>query len=319
MKIAIFENDTVMQKDVDISILSDLGNAKFYDFSQGQDLVDKIGDSEAILLNKSPLPRETLEKCPNLKYIGLFSTGFNTVDLEYASSRGIVVSNVPDYASNAVVQHVFALILNQFSRVADYSKSVDDGDWIRSKSFCYTHVPTFELSGCTIGIIGFGSIGKKVAEVAKSFGMNVIAYTRTVPENAVGVEFVSLDELISRSDIVTIHCPLTPKTEKLINADTLAKMKPSAMLINTSRGGVIDEQALAYALNNDIIAAAGLDVLTHEPMLAENPLFRAKNCVITPHIAWAPQQTRERLVNLAAENFLAWKNGSPINIVNEKL
>lgn len=319
MKIAIFENDTVMQKDVDISILSDLGNAKFCDFSQGQDLVDKIGDSEAILLNKSPLPRETLEKCPNLKYIGLFSTGFNTVDLEYASSRGIVVSNVPDYASNAVVQHAFALILNQFSRVADYSKSVNDGDWIRSKSFCYTHVPTFELSGRTIGIIGFGSIGKKVAEVAKSFGMNVIAYTRTVPENAVGVEFVSLDELILRSDIVTIHCPLTPKTEKLINADTLAKMKPSAMLINTSRGGVIDEQALAYALNNDIIAAACLDVLTHEPMLAENPLFRAKNCVITPHIAWAPQQTRERLVNLAAENFLAWKNGSPINIVNEKL
>ncbi|MFA5658039.1 MAG: D-2-hydroxyacid dehydrogenase [Oscillospiraceae bacterium] len=316
MKIVIFENDTVTKGDVDLSVLEKLGDVEFFGFSQGRELIERIGDAQAVFVNKSPMTAEVIKSCPDLKYVGLFSTGFNNIDLSCASKHNITVTNVPAYSTDAVAQHVFAYILNHFSRVSEYAKTVFDGDWIRSRSFCYFHLPTYEIRGLTLGIIGFGSIGKKVSKIAAAFDMNVIVHTRTAPKSTENIELVSLEELFRRADVVTVHCPLNEQTRHMINAKTLSLMKKSAYLINTSRGGTVDEQALADALNSEIIGGAGLDVVDVEPMLENNPLRLAKNCTITPHIAWAPKQTRQRLVNIAAENFISWENGRIINAVN---
>ncbi len=318
MKIAIFENDTVTKGDIDLSVLKALGDVSFYDYSSGQLLIDRIGDAEIVFLNKSPMTADVIESCPNIKYIGLFSTGFNTVDLNATNKKNITVTNVPGYSTNAVAQHVFAFILNHYSRISDYSKTVYEGDWIKSESFCYFHIPTYEISGLTIGIIGFGEIGRKVCEIAKAFDMKVLVHTRTVIKDYQNAEFVTLEELMRRSDIVSVHCPLNEKTRHIINKDTLSLMKKTAYLINTSRGGTVNEQELADALNSGVISGAGLDVIDTEPMLENNPLRLAKNCTITPHIAWAPCQTRQRLVDMVADNFKAWLNGEPKNVVNIK-
>lgn len=319
MKIVFLDTHTVSKGDVKFDAIAELGDVSFFDYTKNEDVAARIGDSDAVICNKSPITRDVFEKCPNLKYIGLTATGYNNVDLEAATMHGAVVSNVPEYSTNAVAQHVFALILHYFNRVSEYSKGVAEGDWINSTMFSYFHLPIYEISDLKIGIIGFGSIGKKVCEIASAFGMKVLVYTRTKPikNNDNNVEFVSLDELLSNSDVVTIHCPLNEQTQNLICEKNLVKMKNTALLINAARGPIVNEDDLAFSLNNDIIAAAGLDVVAVEPMLESNPLRTAKNCFITPHIAWAPKQTRERLINIVAQNLKAFIKNSPQNIVNK--
>ena len=250
----------------------------------------------------------------NLKYVGLLSTGYNIVDWDYCKEVGIPVCNIPSYSTAAVAQLTFALILEHTNAVAIHSQSVHGGEWAACKDFCYQKTPLTELLGKTIGIIGFGSIGKAVAKIALAFGMKVIASTNH-PAPFEGVEFTDKDTLLANADFVSLHCPLTEKTEGMVNADFLAKMKPSAMLINTSRGQVVNENDLAEALKNGIIAAAGLDVLSQEPPKADNPLFGLKNCHITPHIAWAGYETRVRLMEICKENLRAFSLGKPINVV----
>jgi len=316
VKIVILDFDTVSSGDINFKDLEALGKVTKYGYSELNEVADRIGDAEVALCTKSVISDEVFQKCTNLKYIGLFSTGFNNVDLESATRHNATVSNVPEYSTNAVAQHVFALILHHFSKVCEYAKTVENGEWIKSTLFTYFGSPIFDISNFTLGIIGFGSIGKKVSEIAIAFGMKVISYTKKIPTNSDKVEFVSLDELLEKSDIVTIHCPLNDETKGLICEKTLQKMRKSALLINTARGGIINESDLASALNNGLISAAGLDVLTDEPMLESNPLRNAKNCFITPHIAWSPKTVRERLVKMVVDNFNAWSNGLPQNVVN---
>lgn len=315
MRIVILDGDTVSRNDIDLNIFNKFGDVSFYGFTPKKEVATRISDADVVFCNKSLITEEVLEKCKNVKYIGLFATGFNNVDLDSAKRHNVTVCNVPSYSTNAVAQHVFALVLGFYNHVSEYSKSVADGRWIRSELFSYFDIPIYELAGQTMGIVGYGSIGQKVAEIAKAFSMNVLVYTRTVRENPYDIEFVSFDELLKRSDVVTLHCPLTPKTRGLINSEKLALMKKNAILINTSRGPIVNELDLAQALENEVIAGAGLDVVTVEPMLETNPLHNAKNCVITPHIAWAPLQTRKRLVNIVIENYKAWLDGKPQNVV----
>lgn len=315
MRIVILDGDTISCNDIDLSGFYELGDVSLYGFTPKEEIAKRISDAEVVFCNKAPITEEVLSKCNNLKYIGLFATGYNNVDLDAAKRHNVTVCNAPSYSTNAVAQHVFALILSFYNHVSEYSKSVARGDWVQSKMFSYFDIPIFELAGKTIGIVGYGSIGRKVAEIARAFSMNVLVFTRTIPQNIQGIEFVNFDELLKRSDIVSLHCPLTEKTRGMINSEKLAMMKKSAILINTSRGPIVDEKDLAEALENEVIAGAGLDVVKVEPMLESNPLLNAKNCIITPHIAWAPYQTRKRLVNLVLENYKAWNNGKPQNVV----
>lgn len=315
MKIVILDKRTVTEGDVSLEAIEQLGEVVSFDFTTPEEMVDHIGDAEAVLCNKTFMKREIMEQCPNLRYIGLFATGYNNVDLIAAKELGIVVCNAPAYSTDAVAQHAFALLLHITNKVSTYNDSVQAGGWIESRTFSYFPYPISELSGMTFGILGFGSIGKKVAGIAKAFGMRVIVYTRT-PGQYEGVEYVSEEELFKHSDVLSIHCPLTDATRGFVDASRLAKMKSTAILINTARGPVVNEEDLANALNAGTIAAAGLDVLSHEPMKEDNPLRQAKNCVITPHVAWAPKQTRERLIGIVAENIRQYEAGSPINVVS---
>ncbi|MEG0614268.1 MAG: D-2-hydroxyacid dehydrogenase [Oscillospiraceae bacterium] len=317
MKIVILDRKTLTNDDISFAEIEALGDVVSYSSTPNELIVERICDADVVLCNKSPITKEVISACKNLKYIGLFATGYNNIDIKAASERGIVVSNAGEYSTMAVAQHVFALILEHYSKVSGYSSSVKNGDWERSDTFSYFLSPTYEILGQTIGIIGFGSIGKAVAKVADAFGMKVIISTRTLPPKGLfPYEFVSRDEVFARADILTLHCPLTELTAGLINAENLAKMKKTALLINTSRGGTIIEQELADALNSGVIAGAGIDVLTNEPM-KNSPLKTAKSCVITPHIAWSPRQTRERLITIVAKNLGAFISGKPINVVNK--
>ena len=271
--------------------------------------------SEAIICNKALIDREVVEACPKLKYVGLLATGYNNIDLEACSEKGIVVANAPNYSTNSVAQQTFAFILQLATNIDEYNKSVHDGDWVKSKQFSYFPYPIHEVCGKTLGIYGFGNIGKAVAKIADAFGMKVLITTRTKPVDC-NYEIVDKDELFSRADYLTIHSPLNTDTKELVNKKTLSLMKKTAFFINTSRGGVVNEQDLADALNSDMIAGAGLDVLTVEPMVEGNPLLTAKNCIITPHIAWASFEARTRLITLVAENFRAFKQGKTQNVVN---
>lgn len=317
MKIVVLDSETVSQNDVSLDKIKALGEVKIYGYTPNEQVADRIGDADGVICNKCLITDEVFEKCKNLKYVGLFATGYNNVDIVSATRHGAVVCNVPSYSTNSVAQHTFAFILNYFNRVAEYNNTVQKGDWVNYKLFSYFYIPIQEISGMTLGIIGFGEIGQKVSEIAKAFGMNVVAYSRTKEKitNA-GVKSVSLEELLKTSDVVTLHCPLTEETKEIINAKTLKMMKPSALLVNTSRGGVINEQDLADALNNDVIAHACVDVIIYEPMREECPLRGAKNCTITPHIAWAPKKTRERLLGVVEENIKCYLNGKPQNVVN---
>lgn len=314
MKITVLDGYTENPGDLSWEWLETLGECTIFDRTPAELIAERTKDCDIIITNKTPLRRELLETLGSLKYIGLLSTGYNIVDWEYCKEKGIPVCNIPSYSTSAVAQLVFALILEITNSVGIHSESVHSGEWSACKDFCYWKTPLTELNGKTLGIIGFGKIGKAVAKIALAFGMKVVASTNH-PEPLENIEFCSKDELLAKSDFVSLHCPLTPLTEGMVNADFLSKMKPSAVLINTSRGQVVDEDALADALRNGRIAGAGLDVLSAEPPKAENPLFGLKNCFITPHIAWAGFETRERLMKICRENVEAFLNGAPQNIV----
>ncbi|MBE6862486.1 MAG: D-2-hydroxyacid dehydrogenase [Ruminococcus sp.] len=316
MKISVLDwNTMTMNGDLSPEIFSEYGETVIHERTSAEDTVKNIGDAEAVLCNKVVITKDIIDKCQNLRYIGLFATGYNNIDTVYAADKGITVCNAGQYSTNAVAQHVFAFILDYFSRISLYDKAVKNGEWDTSPIFSYFPYSTGELYGKTIAVIGFGSIGRTVAEIAEAFGMKVIVSTRTIPKDC-PYELADIKTAASRADILTLHCPLTDATKGLINSDLLSVMKKSAILINTSRGGTVVEADLAQALNNEKIAAAYLDVLECEPMRGDTPLKNAKNCVITPHIAWAPLETRQRLLNIAAENLKAWQNGCPQNKVN---
>lgn len=317
MKIVILDSETVSRNgDVSLEGITSLGEARVYGFTPNEEVAEKIGDADAVICNKCLITEEVFENCPNLKYVGLFATGYNNVDLAAASEHGAVVCNVPAYSTNSVAQHTFALILNHFNKIRAYADTVDNGDWVNYKLFTYFYIPTCELDGMTLGIVGYGDIGSRVAEIGKAFGMRVLTYTRSPERVDANAQAVSLDELLKESDVVTMHCPLTEDTAEMINKDTLAKMKPTAYFVNTARGGLVNEHELADALNSGVIAGAGIDVLTYEPMREDCALRNAKNCTITPHIAWAPKQTRERLLKVVEQNLRCWIDGVPQNVVN---
>ncbi len=325
MKLCILDSETVSKNDISLDGITSLAETTVYGSTKPEEVAQRIGNSDGVICNKCKITKEVFELCPNLKYVGLFATGYNNVDIEAATKHGAVVCNVPSYSTHSVAQHTFAFILDYFNRVSEYSKTVQNGDWVNYKLFSYFYLPIFEIKDMKIGIIGFGDIGQQVARLSLAFGMKVLVYTRTSSrvdifkkENNLGdkVKCCSLEELLSGSDIVTLHCPLTEDTNELINKDTLKLMKNTALLINTSRGGVINEQDLADALNKGVIAHASVDVITEEPMREDCPLRGAKNITITPHIAWAPKQTRERLLEIVAQNLKAYIDGAPINKVN---
>lgn len=317
IRLVILDSETVTRGDVSLDDITALADSSVFGYTPNEKVAEAIGDADAVICNKCLITQEVFDKCPNLKYVGLFATGYNNVDLAAASRRGAVVCNVPAYSTNAVAQHTFALILDYYNKVAEYKKTVADGDWVNYKLFSYFYIPTTEIAGLTLGIIGYGDIGRKTAEIARAFGMNVVTYTRSPQKVTDGTRVCTLEELLSISDAVSLHCPLTPENGKMINTETLALMKPNALLVNTARGGLIDEQALAEALNDGRLGGARLDTLTYEPMREDCPLRGAKNCAITPHIAWAPIETRVRLLEKVAENLKAWINGKPINVVNK--
>lgn len=317
MHIVVLDGYTLNPGDLSWSGLQALGQVTIYDRTAQEDIVARASQADIVLTNKTPLSAGTLEQLPNLRYIGVLATGYNIVDTAYAAERGIVVTNVPAYSSHSVAQLVFALLLELCHHAGVHSDAVHQGEWTRSIDFCFTKSPLIELSSKTIGLIGLGQIGRQTAVIARAFGMRVLAVGsgRTVPSPTEGVEWVGLERLLAESDVVSLHCPLTPATARLINAERLALMKPSAFLINTSRGGLIAEADLADALNNGRLAGAGLDVLSTEPPAADNPLIGARNCIITPHIAWATKEARERLMAIAVDNVSRFLQGQAVNVV----
>ncbi len=315
MNIVILDSGTLSNDDIDFKVFNKFGNVKIYDYTAYEDVLERIENAEIILCTRTPITREIIINSPKLKYIGLFSTGFNSVDINAAKEHGIVVTNAPSYSTNAVAQHVFAFILDNYSKINFYNQSVKNGDWITSKHFSYFNEPIDEIREKTLGIIGFGSIGKKVYQIAKAFDMNVIVHTRSICDEYDKNIFKSFDDVIKNSDIITLHCPLTEKTKNIINTDSLSKMKSSAMLINTARGPLINEEDLYLALKNNLISKAYLDVINTEPMQKENKLIKQNNCIITPHIAWAPLKTRQNLILLVANNLDQFINGTPQNVI----
>lgn len=316
MKIVILDWSTMCREDdLSAEIFRQFGEVSCYPLTSPEDTAERIGDAEIVLCNKVKITRDVMDSCPKLRFIGLFATGFNNVDVEYAAEKGITVCNAGQYSTNAVAQQVFAYILDHASRVKDYDNAVKNGEWETSPCFSYFPLPTMELEGKTLSVVGFGSIGRRVAELGSAFGMNVIVSTRTRPVNC-RYEVTDLETAVKNADFLTFHCPLTNQTEGMVNAKLIKLMKPSAVLINTSRGAVVNEADLCNALNSGLIAGAYLDVLETEPMSPETPMKSAKNCVITPHTAWAPFETRLRLLNIVHDNISAWLDGVPKNKVN---
>lgn len=319
MKIVIPDATTLTNGDISLDCFNALGKVVSYPVTPKELTVERINGAEAVLCNKTLMTREVINFCPDLKYIGLFATGYNNIDMEAAAEMGITVCNAGEYSTMAVAQHVFALILEFYSQVSLFDKSVKDGEWLKSENFSYfpEGASALELCGKTLGIIGFGSIGKAVAKIGDAFGMKILINTRTVPQKGLyPYEFVSKEEVFEGSDIVTLHCPLTENTKDLVCAETLSLMKENAILINTSRGGTVREEDLAAALNSGKIRGAGLDVLKEEPMNENTPLRSARNCIITPHTAWAPKETRIRLIKIACDNLKAFIDGKPQNVVH---
>lgn len=316
--IVVLDGYTLNPGDLDWGRLEQLGNVTVYDRTAVTEIVERAADADIVLTNKTQLSAAILEQLPKLKYIGVLATGYNIVDTEAAKQRGIPVTNIPTYGTQSVAQFVFALLLELCHRVQTHSDAVHAGDWNNCSDFCFTRSPLIELSGKTMGLIGLGRIGGQVARIANAFGMRVIAVGsgRSNPTPVEGVEWVELDQLLAESDVISLHCPLTPATEKLINAERLALMKHSAILINTSRGALINEQDLAIALNDRRIAGAAVDVLSVEPPEPSNPLYAAANCLITPHIAWATKEARARLMGTAVDNVQSFLSGHAVHVVN---
>ncbi len=314
MKVAL-DISAVTCGDIDFSSFEELGEVVLFDEPSREELYALTADADAIIVNKVPVDRDLLAHAGKLVYVGLFATGYNNIDLAACRERNIVVCNVPAYSTNAVTQHVFALLLSLMGKIPEYAASVQQGDWMRSRAFCYFPWPTYEISGKKFGIIGYGSIGRSVAKVADAFGAEVVINTRTQPKDC-PYAIASKDEIFSSCDIVSLHCPLTEETAKMVNGRTLGMMKPTAYLINAARGGLVDEEVLAAALNEGRIAGAGVDTISEEPMREGNPLLHAKNIIITPHVAWTPHETRARLVQIALGNLKAFLAGAPRNVVS---
>ncbi len=314
MKLVILDTCTVTKGDIDMSPLDAFGEISYYDMLPKAQIIEVLRGADAVVCNKSVIDREIME-ATNLKFIGLFATGYNNIDIAYAAQKGIAVCNVPGYSTASVTQATISLILELAASTHKYVRSVADGDWKRASQFSYFSFPISELEGKTIGIYGLGTIGLSVARVAQALGMKVIAYSRT-KKDIDGIKFVSFEEIFKESDFLSFHCPLTEQSAKVLCAETLALMKPTAYVINTARGGVIDEKALADALRKGQIAGAALDVLTCEPMSEDCVLFGIDNCIITPHVAWASLESRTRLIEKVAENLRAFADGNPINVVN---
>ncbi len=318
MKIVVLDGYAGNPGDLSWEGAEALGECTIYDRTAPSEKLERVKDAEIILTNKVPFCAEDFDKLPNLKYIGVLATGYNIIDTEAAKAHGVVVTNIPAYSTNSVAQMVFAHLLNISNSVQHYTDEARAGVWSRNPDFSYQDTQLMELHRKKIGIVGLGSIGRAVARIAIGFGMEVFAYTskshfQLPPE----IHKMELDELFRECDIVTLHCPLTPTTKNLVNAERLKTMKPTAILINTSRGPVVNEQDLADALNNGTIYAAGVDVLSEEPAKADNPLLTARNCFITPHIAWATKDARIRLMQMTVDNLQAFLNGQPINVVNK--
>lgn len=313
MKIVGLDVITMDQGDMDWSSMQDLGQLQTYPRSAPDEIVPRSIDADAILINKVMIDAQVIAALPGLKYIGLTSTGTNAADLDAARARGIAVTNVPGYASNSVAQHAMAFVLHFASKIAFYNDQVHSGQWTFCPDFCFFPQPLIELDGKKIGIIGYGAIGRRVAEIARGLGMEILPYD--LPQFIDASDCVPLDEVFTQADYLTIHCPLTPQTEGLINRERLAMMKPTAVLINTARGPIVNEADLAQALADGIIAGAGLDVLSTEPPSPTNPLLTAPNAVITPHVSWGSFEARSRLMNVVTENLQAFVNGQSRNRV----
>lgn len=312
MKITILDSYATNPGDLDWEPIAQCGELTLFDRSAAQEVPGRIQEADIVLLNKAPLSKEAIERAPNLKYVGILATGYNTVDLEAASTRNIVVTNVPGYGTAAVAQHTFALLLELTNRVAAHDTDVHAGGWCQNADYCYRVTPLLELQNLTLGVIGFGQIGRAVACIGRAFGMHVLVQRRDTSEPLPpGMNYADLSHLLAESDVVTLHCPLTDETDQMMNADTLRLMKPTAFLLNTARGPLIDESALAEALSNRQLAGAAVDVLSSEPPAPDNPLLHAPNTLITPHIAWAAKTARQRLIQMAADNIRAWQQGKP--------
>ncbi|MBP9598325.1 MAG: D-2-hydroxyacid dehydrogenase [Desulfobacter sp.] len=319
MKIVVLDGYTLNPGDLNWEKFSEIGELKVYDRTSPQDILERTTDANIVLTNKTVLTAENIAAMNKIEYIGVLATGVNVVDLEYTKKTGITVTNVPGYSGSSSAQMVFALILELTNRVGHHSQTVTDGKWSVSKDFCYWDYPLVELEGITLGIVGYGGIGKAVARIGLAFGMNILIYNRSVPPDLPdGISYSDLDNLIHSSDIISLHCPLTPQTKGMINKESLAQMKKTAYLINTSRGPLIVENDLADFLNEGRIAGAAMDVLDVEPPDKNCPLLTAKNCYITPHIAWATIASRERLMSIAVENIKSYLAGNPQNMVPRK-
>jgi glycerate dehydrogenase len=316
MKIVALDGYTLNPGDLDWEQFKALGDFETHDRTPQAQTVERARDAEVVLTNKTVLDRAVIAALPRLRYIGVLATGYNVVDIKAARERGIPVCNVPEYGTANVAQAAFALLLELTNRTGHHAQTVREGRWTAATDFCYWDFPLVELHGLTLGIVGYGRIGQAVGRIGRAFGMKVLVLDASATRiSGAEARFVDLDTLFRESDVVSLHCPLTPETKELINAARLAQMKPTAFLINTARGGLVNEAALAAALNHGRLAGAGLDVLSIEPPPADNPLLRA-NCIITPHIAWATRDARARLMQVAADNLRAWLQGRPQNVVN---
>lgn len=320
MKIVVLDGYTENPGDLSWDELGKLGELTVYDRTPVNDeaeIIRRIGDAEVVFTNKTPISKAVIDACPNMKFISMLATGYNVVDYVYAHEKGIPVTNVPSYGTASVAQFAIAMLLEICHHVAHHSDTVHQGKWSKSIDWCYWDYPLIELDGKTIGIIGFGRIGRQTGKIAKALGMKVLAYDNMENEDGKAIgDYVPLDTLLAQSDVIALHCPLFPDTQGIINKDTIAKMKDGVILLNNSRGPLVVEQDLADALNSGKVYAAGLDVVGTEPINPDNPLLTAKNCIITPHISWAPKESRQRIMDCAVENVKAYIAGAPVNVVN---
>src|SRR5665647_2808774 len=324
MKIVVLDGYTLNPGDITWKGLEKLGEVTVYDRTSyslsGVDLiVERAKDAEIVFTNKTPLPREVLEQLPNLKFVGVLATGYNVVDVAAAKEKGITVTNIPTYGTDAVSQMAIALLLEMCHHIGSHSESVKRGEWSNNVDWCYWNFPLIELSGKTMGIIGYGKIGQVTGKIAQALGLKVIAFDsyKNKDLECETMKYVSMDKLLTDSDVITLHCPLFESTKGIINKDTISKMKDGVMIINNSRGPLVVEEDLAEALNNGKVAGAAVDVVSSEPIKEDNPLLKAKNCIITPHISWAPIESRQRLMDIAIDNLERFLGGNPINIVND--
>lgn len=316
MKITILDGYVLNPGDLSWQSIEALGQCRIHERVAADAILEAAQGASALLTNKTLLSKATIDALPELKYIGVLATGYNVVDTEAARARGIPVTNVPSYGPESVAQMAMAHVLNLSRRVAHHAQTVRDNRWADNQDWCYWDFPQIELTGKTLGIVGLGTIGLATAKIAQAFGMKILAIRRSDQPMPDGIQAASLDRIFEQSDFISLHCPLTEDNEKLVNQVRLEQMKPTAFLINTSRGPLVDEDALYHALKANRIAGAGLDVLTQEPPSPDNPLFTLDNCHITPHLAWATQAARRRLMDTAIGNLSSWMQGSPINVVN---